>query len=333
MGAYVTRRILLMIPTVIGAVTLLFVLFFVMPGDTAQLIAGGGNRAIPETTRQQIQARYGLDKSIPEQYARYWGNVATGDLGESYKSRESVTSIIATTAPASARLAFWAVVIESVVGIGVGIYSAVRKYSFLDTFVTVGTATLGAIPVFVLAYLLQQMLGVYPAKHGWPIRLPVQGIGPNEWVLGVFPANFEQFTYLLLPAVVLATVSTAIIARMMRATMLEIEKSDFLRTARSKGLRNRTVVMRHSVRNALIPVVTLIGVDIGALIGSAILTEKVFNWPGMGSKLADATASRDLPVMLGLTLVVIIVFAVTSLLVDLSYSWFDPRVRLGEDPS
>jgi len=230
-------------------------------------------------------------------------------------------------------LAFWALVIESIVGIGVGIYSAVRRYSFLDTFVTIGTAAIGAVPVFVLGYLLQQALGVYPAKQGWSFRLPTQGIGPDEWVLGVVPGSFEQLTYLILPAIVLASVSTAIIARMMRATMLEIEQSDFLRTARSKGLRNRTVVMRHGVRNALIPVITLIGVDIGTLIGSAILTETVFNWPGMGSKLADATSDRDLPVMLGLTLVVIVVYAVTSLLVDLSYSSFDPRVRLGEKSS
>jgi len=333
MGAYVTRRLLLLIPTVVGAVTLLFVLFFVMPGDPAQLIAGGGDRAIPESVRTQIKARYGLDKSIPEQYVSYWGRVATGDLGESFKSREPVTEIIARTAPASARLAFWAVVIESVVGISVGIYSAIKKYSFLDSFVTVGTAAMGAVPVFVLAYLMQQAFGVFPAKQGWSFRLPVQGIGPNEWVLGVFPANWDQFLHLLMPAIVLASVSTAVVARMTRATMLEIEKADYLRTARAKGLRNRTVVMRHGVRNALIPVVTLIGVDIGALVGSAILTETVFNWPGMGSKLASATSGRDLPVMLGLTLVIILVYALTSLAVDLSYSWFDPRVRLGEDAS
>ena len=331
MGAYITRRLLLMVPTVVGAVTLLFVLFFVMPGDPAQLIAGGGDRGIPETTRQQIEARYGLDQPIPVQYVRYWGRVAKGDLGESFKSRESVASIIGRTAPASARLAFWALVIETVVGLSVGIYSAVRKYSFLDTFVTVGTAAMGAVPVFVLGYLLQQAFGVFPAKQGWSFRLPTQGIGPDTWVLGVVPGSFEQVQYLILPAIVLASVSTAVIARMMRATMLEIEKADFLRTARAKGLRRRTVVMRHGVRNALIPVVTLIGVDIGTLIGSAILTETVFNWPGMGSKLADATSDRDLPVMLGLVLVIIVVYAVSSLVVDLSYSWFDPRVRLGEE--
>ncbi len=333
MGAYVTRRLLLMVPTIVGAVTLLFVLFFVMPGDPAELIAGGGQRAVPETTRNQIEARYGLDQPIPQQYVSYWGRVATGDLGESFKSRESVVSIIERTAPASARLAFWALIIETAVGISVGIFSAVRKYSFTDTFVTVGTAAIGAVPVFVLGYLMQQAFGVFPAKRGWDIGLPTQGIGPNEWVFGVFPANPEQWSYLIMPAIVLASVSTAIIARMMRATMLEVENADYLRTARAKGLRKRTVVMRHGVRNALIPVVTLIGVDIGTLIGSAILTETVFNWPGMGSKLADATSDRDLPVMLGLTLVVITVYAISSLLVDLSYSWFDPRVRLGEEPS
>lgn len=329
MGAYVVRRLLLMVPTIVGAVTLLFVLFFVMPGDPAELIAGGGDRAVPESTRTQIEARYGLDQPISQQYLSYWGRVASGDLGESFVSRESVASIIERTAPASLRLAFWALVIETVVGISVGIFSAVRRYSFVDTFVTVGTAAIGAVPVFVLGYLLQQAFGVFPAKQGWEVGLPTQGIGPDEWILGVFPANPEQWSYLILPAIVLASVSTALIARMMRATMLEVEKADFLRTARAKGLRRRTVVMRHGARNALIPVVTLIGVDIGTLIGAAILTETVFNWPGMGSTLAAATSDRDLPVMLGLTLVVITVYAISSLVVDLSYGWFDPRVRLG----
>jgi ABC-type dipeptide/oligopeptide/nickel transport system permease component len=179
--------------------------------------------------------------------------------------------------------------------------------------------------------VLQQLFAVQPFKRDWPewAQLKVQGIGPNSWTLFFIPTG-EQWRYLVLPAVTLACVSTALATRMMRGSMLEVLRADYMRTARAKGLRERSVVLRHGLRNALIPVVTLIGIDFGTVIGSAVLTETVFNWPGLGSQIANAVGARDAPVVLGLSLVVVLAYALINLLVDLSYAWFDPRIRLGE---
>ena len=164
------------------------------------------------------------------------------------------------------------------------------------------------------------------------MALRTSGLGPDTWFAFFIPTG-EQWRYLILPAVTLACVSTALAARMMRGSMLDVLQADYIRTARSKGLGERSVVLRHGLRNALIPVVTLIGIDFGTVIGAAVLTETVYSWPGIGSRIVEAVNERDLPVILGLTLVVIIAFTVVSLIVDISYAWFDPRIRLGETTS
>ena len=159
------------------------------------------------------------------------------------------------------------------------------------------------------------------------MQLRTSRLGPDTWAAFFIPTG-EQWRYLILPAITLACVSTALAARMMRGSMLEVMRADYMRTARSKGLSERSIVMRHGLRNALIPVVTLIGIDFGTVIGAAILTETVFSWPGIGSQIADSVGERDLPVLLGLTLVVVLAYALINLVVDLSYAWFDPRIRL-----
>ena len=224
---------------------------------------------------------------------------AHGDLGTSYQQNRSVNTILAQTAPASLRLAVWAILIEVLIGIVTGVISAVRRYSFIDTFTTVSTTMVVAIPVFVLGYLFQYMLGIFPFQHHLPVWLhfPVQGIGPNKWYLGIFPGG-RQWKFLILPAITLASVSTAIVARMMRSTMLEVMGADYMRTAASKGLSKRAIIVKHGMKNAMIPVVTLIGLDLAWLIGSAILTETSFNWPGMGSEVQRAINSLDAPVVL-----------------------------------
>jgi ABC-type dipeptide/oligopeptide/nickel transport system permease component len=184
--------------------------------------------------------------------------------------------------------------------------------------------------VFVLGYLLQYGFAVVPNLNDWPewARLRTSQIGPDTWTFFFIPTG-EQWRYLVLPAIVLASVSTALAARMTRGSMLEVLRADYMRTARAKGLREREVVMRHGLRNAMLPVVTLIGIDFGTVIGAAILTEKTFSWPGLGSAIADSVLDRDLPVTLGLTLAVVLAYSVINLLVDLSYAWFDPRIRVG----
>lgn len=330
MTSYILRRLALLVPVVWGAVTLLFVLFFVVPGDPVEVIAGSSGRAVPEAVRANIEAKFGLDQPLLSQYTSYLGRLVRFDLGESYDTGRSVNDLLRQTGTNSLRLAIWAILVEIVIGITAGILSAVRRYSFLDAVTTVSTAAASAIPVFVLGYLLQNMLGVFPNQRGWPqwARFPVQGIGENDWALFFIPMG-GQWRYLVLPAITLACVSTALVARMTRTTMLEVGRADFMRTARAKGLSERQVTMRHGLRNALIPVVTLIGLDIGTMIGSAILTETVFNWPGIGSTIARALSARDAPVVLGLTTVLVVVYVVVNLLVDLSYGWLDPRIRVG----
>lgn len=331
MTSFIIRRVLLLIPTVVGALSFLFFLFFALPGDPATLIAGGGNRTIDPGVIERIEARYGFDDPLIVQFADYWGRTLQWDLGESFLNRQSVNDILGERATASLRLAIWAIIIEVVIGITVGLISAVKRYSIADSLTTVGTAAVAAVPVFVLGFVLQRALAVTPFQNDWPewLRFRVQGIGPDTWTVFFIPTG-EQWRYLLLPALTLASVSTALAARMMRGSMLEVLGADYMRTARAKGLGERQVVLKHGLRNALIPVVTLIGIDFGTVMGSAILTETVFNWPGIGSEIADSVVARDAPVVLGLTLVVVLVYVVVNLLVDLSYAWFDPRIRLGE---
>ena len=330
MARFAARRLLVTGPVVWAALSLLFVLFFLLPGDPVDLIAGsGGARAVTPEVRAAIEARYGLDDPWYVQYASYWGRTLTGDLGESYASRRQVSDVLGQTAVASLRLAVWAVAVEVVFGIAAGVLSALRRNSFGDSLTTVGTAALSAVPVFVLGYLLQHAFGVFPAQAELPqwLRLPVQGIGPDTWTFFFIPVG-EQWRYLVLPAFTLASVATALVARLTRTAMVEVSAADFMRTAKAKGLSERRVVFRHGLRNALIPVVTFIGINFADLLGSAILTETVYNWPGMGSTVAQAIGRRDAPIVLGGTLVLVVAYMLVNLLVDLSYGLLDPRVRL-----
>lgn len=331
MLSYIIRRLLLLIPTIFFAISFLFVLFFLLPGDPATLIAGGADRTPDPGVIARARERYGLDDPAIVQFVNYWRRVLQWDLGESFINDRSVNTILGEKAPRSIRLAIWATILEIIVGISVGLVSAIRRYSIADKLTTVGTAAAAAIPAFVLGFILQYVFAVLPEKWGWPqwTQLRTSFLGPDSWAFFFLPTG-EQWRYLILPAITLACVSTALAARMMRGSMLEVMKADYMRTARSKGLSERSVVMRHGLRNALIPVVTLIGIDFGTVIGAAVLTETVFSWPGIGSQIADSVAERDLPVILGLTLVVVIAYALINLLVDLSYAWFDPRIRLGQ---
>jgi ABC-type dipeptide/oligopeptide/nickel transport system permease component len=325
---FIIRRILLIIPTVFFALSFLFVLFFLLPGDPATLIAGGANRTPDPGVVERASERYGLDDPVAVQFVNYWKRTLQWDLGESFQSGRSVNEILGERAPMSIRLGMWAILIEIVVGISVGLISAVRRYSFADQMTTVATAAASALPVFVLGFVLQWVFAVNANKQGWPewARLRVQGVGDNTWTLFFIPTG-DTWRYLVLPAVTLACVSTALAARMTRGSMLEVLRADYMRTARAKGLSEGQVVRRHGLRNAMLPVITLIGIDFGTVVGAAVLTETVFAWPGLGSEIADSVLNRDLPVLLGLTFVVVLVYAFVNLFVDLSYGWFDPRVR------
>ena len=271
MTSYIIRRLLLLIPTIFFAISFLFFLFFLLPGDPATLLAGGGDRNVDPGVIERASERYGLDDPILVAVRQLLeARAAVGPRRvvrqqpqrQRHPRREGAR---AASAWRSGRRC-----IEIVVGISVGLLSAIRRYSVTDKLTTVGTAAAAAIPAFVLGFILQYAFAVYPNKHDWPewMQLRTSGLGPDTWTAFFIPTG-EQWRYLILPAITLACVSTALAARMMRGSMLEVMRADYMRTARSKGLSERSVVMRHGLRNALIPVVTLIGIDFGTVIGAA----------------------------------------------------------------
>lgn len=329
MAVFTLRRLLQLLFTVIGGFLLLFTLFFALPSSPAEYLAGGGGRAVNPQVVRNIEKKYGFDKPLPQQFWTRLKETATLS-GESYKTHEKVRDIVNERLPNSLRLAIFAIAIEITVGIGFGVLSAIRRNSVADWVSTTAAVVASAIPVFVLGFLLKQVTGVFANEHSWFhwAKLPTGGLGPDEWYLGIIPSP-SQFWYVIQPAIILASVSTAIVARLTRSSMLEEANADHVRTARAKGLSDGQVTRRHILRNALVPVVTFVGVDFGTLVGFAILTETVFDWPGLGSKVASAAATRDLPVVLTLSTVVILIYGLASLAVDLSYAILDPRIRKG----
>jgi peptide/nickel transport system permease protein len=303
---FILRRILQIIPVIIGVTLILFTLMYIIPEDPAKLILQKG--ATPEAL-QNLREKMGIDKPVYVQYWRYIKQLAKGDLGTSYRYRRSVNSILADHYPNSIKLAFAAIVIEIIIGIFAGIISAVKKYSFWDVLVTVSTTIAVCVPVYWLGMMLQISFGL---KLGW---LPMSGMGDGS------------IRYYILPAITLASVSTAFVARMTRSTMLEVLSNDYIITAYAKGLSPNIVIGKHALKNALIPVVTLIGMDLGALMGGAILTETVFSWPGVGRTIYLAILQRDAPVVIGGTIILVMIFVVMNLIVDIIYAFLDPRIR------
>ncbi|MBM3709436.1 MAG: ABC transporter permease [Actinobacteria bacterium] len=303
---FILRRILQLIPVIIGVTLILFLLLYIIPEDPARLILQKG--ASPEALAN-LRAKLGIDKPLYVQYWRYIKNLFSGDLGTSYRYQRSVNSILAEHYPYSIKLAIAAIIIEIIIGIITGIISAVKKYSFWDMLVTVSTTIAVCVPVYWLGMVLQVVFGL---KLGW---LPMSGYGDGS------------IKYYILPAVALASVSTAYVARIMRSTMLESLSNDYIITAYAKGLSQFKVIGKHALKNALIPVVTLIGLDLGALMGGAILTETVFNWPGVGRTIYLAILQRDAPVVIGGTIILVGIFVLMNLIVDIIYAILDPRIR------
>lgn len=333
MAAYLLRRIFQLLIVIWGAATLLFLAFFMLSGNPAERFAsGGGSRNPPPSVVQNLEHKFGLDKPKLNRYVDYMKGLPKGDLGTSYRSGTSVWKIAKATAPTSLRLAFWAIIIEGILGIAGGMLSAGRRNSIGDVFTTITAVVASAIPVFVLGYLIKQLTGVYANDHNWPAwaRFPTETLGENKWILGVIPTA-NTWKYVVQPAFVLASVTTAILARITRTSMLETMRQDYVRTARSKGLGEGRVMRKHVLRNAMIPVVTILGMDFGIMVGAAILTETVFNINGMGSTIVRGAVDRDAPLVIGLTMIVTFIFGLSALLVDLSYAWLNPRVRLGDE--
>lgn len=308
MNRYIARRLLQFIPVLLGTLTLLFVALFILPGDPVQALVG--ERPVSPGFRQAIIDKYGLDDPLHVQYGRYLGRLAQLDFGESAASRRDVWDIIKERVPVTGRLALAGSFYLLILGVGTGVISGVRRYGVSDAAVTVGTIILVSIPVFVLGLLLQ----IFALKTKSIFGLPISGLN-------------DGLKSYILPGFALASVSSAYISRLQRTSLLETLSTDYVRTARSKGLRERRVVMNHAWRNALIPVVTYLGLDIGTLLTGAVLTETVFNIPGLGRALAQGVTQQDNQVVLGVSVFIVLVYLVANLIVDIMYAVLDPRIR------
>ena len=339
MGKYILKRVLQFIPVFIGVTIILFAMKTIVPGDPISMITGG--RSVPEQTRLQLEVEnnmiYGDENGRPiydengdtipvpiwEQYIRYMDDLLHGDLGTSYQKKRPVTDIFAEKYPYTVKLAVCAICLEAVMGIGAGLVSAIKRYSFWDILVTLITSVLVAVPAFWLGMILQLTFGIWLKDlTGGAISLPISGAGgPNS--------QYMDWVHYILPAFTLAAVSTAYTARIMRSQLLDVMNQDYIRTAKAKGLSGRAIILHHALKNALIPVVTYIGIDFGAMMAGAILTETVFNWPGVGSEIYRAISARDWPLVMGGVTIIIVVVMVINLLVDISYAFLDPRIRLG----
>jgi len=293
------------IPVFFGATFLIFALVFAIPGDPIRALAG--EKHLPQTVIDTLNERYHLDQPLWKQYGIYISNVFHGDFGIDFRGRP-VADLMKQRLPVTIRLAGLAFLFEVVIGIGAGILAGVRKGKFIDYLVLISTLIVIAIPVFVSAFLAQIIFGV---KLGW---FPVSGVR-DGWMSYV------------LPALVLGAVSLAYIARLQRASLDENLRADYVRTATSKGLSRRRVVGIHALRNSLIPVVTFLAIDLGALMGGAIITETIFNLPGIGRAVFEGVQRQEGTVVVGIATFMIIVYMIANLLADILYGVLDPRIR------
>ena len=293
------------IPVLWGIATIVFVLMFIVPGDPARLLLGQhGDPAVVK----RIRAELGLDRPVYVQYARFLGKLARGDLGTSYRQRRAVAEIIGERFPATLRLTLASLFMAVILGMSAGILAAMYRGSIVDDIVMAGSMIGVSTPVFWLGMMLIVLFASYLE---W---FPVAGYGDGG------------LAYLVLPALSLSAVSVGYITRMTRASMLEVIGQDYVRTAQAKGLSKAQVILKHALKNALIPVVTVIGVDLASLLGGAVATETVFAWPGLGRAAVDAIRMRDLPVVEGVVIFLAFVFVIVNLIVDLSYAYLDPRI-------
>lgn len=302
---YLIRRIFSAIPVLLGVSLLVFLMVHLIPGDPAQHILG--EFASPERV-QELRDQLGLNDPLPIQYLNFLAKAVQGDLGKSLLSNAPVVQEIQRAFPVTIQLAFYSIIISSIFGLIAGVIASVKHNTFWDQFAMVGALFGISTPSFWLALIFMY---IFAYNLGW---FPISG--------------YSGLASLVLPTAVLAALSAGSIARITRSSMLEVLGQDYIRTARAKGLDERTVVMRHSLKNAMIPVVTLVGLQFGALLAGAIITETVFALPGIGRLAVQAITTRDFPMIQGVVLFVATLFVVTNLVVDMMYGIIDPRIRL-----
>lgn len=343
MSAYVIRRLARTLAVIVGISLLVFGLIRAIPGDPAVVILG--ERGSPEAVAQ-LRQQLGLNKPVflnfadpahlfDAQYPRFVGQLARGDLGRGIKSQIPVVSELQSRFPATVELSLAALLFALLVGLPAGIVAALRRNGFWDNFATTISLIGVSIPVFwlglLLSYFFAVRLGWLPASARYSVGAdyqPLSGLYVLDSLLrGRFVNVWDGIRHLILPAIALGTIPMAIIARITRSSMLEVLGQDYVRTATSKGLPRGRVVLKHALRNALLPVVTIIGLQVGVLLGGAVLTETIFSWPGLGSWVYDGISNRDYPVIQAGVIFAALIVSVVNLVVDLSYAFLDPRIQ------
>jgi len=328
---YILRRLILAVPVLLGVTFIAFGMLLAT-GDPTSAMAG--EHATP-ALRAAIREELGLDDPLPVQYGRFLWRLLQGDLGRSIMTRSPVTAELKLFFPATVELALAAMIVAVLVGVPLGVWAGYRHNSFMDLGTTVGALVGVSMPIFWLGLML---LWIFGLKLNW---FPTTGrIGPDvnlqtitnlyivdSIITGNIQALISALHHIALPALALATIPTAFIARITRSAMVDVMHTDYVRTARAKGLVERLVVAKHALKNAMLPVITVIGLQTGSLLAGAILTETIFAWPGMGRWIVNAIVSRNFPVVQTGVLVFALVFIAVNLIVDVSYGWFDPRVR------
>jgi peptide/nickel transport system permease protein len=306
---YLLRRLLGTLPVLFGVTLVVFAMTYLTPGDPVVALLGDSAQGITGEAREVLRAQLGLDRPWPVQYLSYVRGLLQGDLGTSVRSRRPVLDEVRDRLPATAELALAGLAIAVVLGVSLGVAAALRRRTWVDA-LAIAIALVGvSVPVFWSGFVL--ML-IFSLELGW---LPASGRG--------------TLAHLVLPALTVGVASAAFIARITRGAVIETLAQDYVRTARAKGLAARVVVVRHALRNALLPIVTVVGLQLGGLLGGSVLTETVFAWPGVGRMLVDAILARDLPLVQGSVLLVSLIFMLVNLLVDLSYAFINPKVRYG----
>ncbi len=315
MGTYIVKRLLTLIPILLGVSFLVYGILYLSPGDPASLILG---EQATEAQLTQLRDEMGLEDPFLVQYFRYVKGYVVGDFGDSYITGRPVSKEILSRFPNTVTLTLAGIFIAILIALPIGIISATKQYSLMDNVSTVFALLGVSMPNFWLGLML--IAG---------IAVPIQAIptgGLQTWFT-IGAIKIPTFASLILPAITLGTGGAAIIMRMTRSSMLEVVRQDYIRTARSKGLKERVVIYKHALRNALIPIVTVVGLQFGYLLGGAVLTETVFSWPGMGFYMVSAIKQRDIPVVLATVIFMATVFTLVNLLVDILYGFLDPRIK------
>jgi oligopeptide transport system permease protein len=306
MAWYLVKRILQLVPVFLGATLLVYFLVFMLPGDPLAAICG--EKGCAPGVAAELRKQYRLDDPFLVRYFHYLAGLFTGDLGVNFSGRP-IGTVIAEAFPVTARLAIMALVFEAVFGIAFGLYAGLRKGKLFDSTVLVLSLVVIAVPIFVLAFVLQYVVGVQ-----------------LQWAKPTVSSK-ATFTDLILPAIVLGLVSFAYVLRLTRTSVAENANADYVRTATAKGLSRPRVVRVHILRNSMIPVVTYLGADLGGLMGGAVVTEQIFNIPGIGNTLFKALTLGDAPTVVSIVSLMVLIFCLANLLVDLLYAWLDPRIR------